>query len=58
MTTKGSDAGTLLSIVPHAVAVVLLQGKGHAADAIVVIEAELWRRFAFAPSLLNSRDRR
>ena len=29
MTTKGSDAGKLLSIMARAVAVVVLQGKGH-----------------------------
>ena len=36
MTAKGSDAGKLLSIVARAVAVVLLQGKGHDVWEMVV----------------------
>jgi hypothetical protein len=36
MTTKGSDAGKLLSVVARPVAVVLLQGKGHDVSKMVV----------------------
>jgi hypothetical protein len=36
MTTKGSDAGKLLSIVARAVAIVLLQCKGHDVWEMVV----------------------